>query len=167
MDDQRLRKVFHFTETDLEANRRGQFSENQKKRLLDEASAEQKSARDSATILFVIAAVGLAFGLILASVAPTSLGRGFFVLLLGILWPAAWAGKGIQIIRTARSLQEMRLRQVSGRVQIIKYDDETYVLQVGELEFDLDKYPYGAVNKGDKYTIYYLEPTHEILSVEF
>jgi hypothetical protein len=166
MDERRLRKYFHFTENDLEANRRGQFSENQTKRLMDEARAEQKSARDSAMILFVVAAVGLAFGSILASVAPTSLGRVFFIFLLCILWPAAWAGKGVEILRAARSLQEPRLLQVSGRSHIIKPDGENYILQVGELEFDLDGNPSGAVIEGDEYTIYYLEATQEILAVE-
>ena len=166
MDERRLRKFFHFTENDLDANRRGQFSENQKKRLLNEARAEQKSARESATILFVVAAIGLALGWILTSVAPTSPGRVFFIVLLCILWPAAWAGKGMQIIRAARSLQEPRLRQVSGRVHIIRHEDETYLLKVGELEFDLDGNPAGAILEGDEYTIYYVEATQEILAAE-
>ncbi|HET9909802.1 MAG TPA: hypothetical protein VFQ23_24350 [Anaerolineales bacterium] len=167
MDERRLRKLFQFTEADLEANRRGQFSEKQRKRLLDQARAEQKSAWESATILFVVAAVGLAFGLILASVAPVPFGRILFVALLCILWPSAWAGKGLQIIRSARTLQEPRLRTVSGRADIIKYDSETYVLKVGELEFDLDGNPSGVIIEGDEYTIYYVEATHEILAVEF
>ena len=166
MDEQRLRKLFHFTEADLEANRRGQFSENQKKRLLDQARAEQKSAWESATILFVVAAMGLAFGLILASVAPILLGRVLFVALLCILWPSAWAGKGIQIIRAARTLQEPRLRTVSGRAHMVNHDDETYVLRIAALEFDIDGNPSGVIIEGDEYTIYYVEATHEILSVE-
>ena len=63
MDERRLRQFFHFTEEDLLANRRGQFSEHQKKRLSREAEAEQASARSSAVILFVIAAAALAVGL--------------------------------------------------------------------------------------------------------
>lgn len=62
MDERRLRKLFRFTEKDLDANRRGEFSENRKKRLLTEAKAEQKSAWESAMILFVVAAAGLAVG---------------------------------------------------------------------------------------------------------
>ena len=117
-------------------------------------------------ILFVIAVVGLALGSILTSVAPTTLGVVFFVVLLCILWPAAWAGKGVEILRAARSLQEPRLLQVSGRSHIIKPNGENYILQVGELEFDLDGNPSGAVIEGDEYTIYYLEATQEILAVE-
>ena len=59
MDERRLRKLFHFNENDLAANRRGQFSENQKQRLDAEAKQERKSARESAAILFVIAAAGM------------------------------------------------------------------------------------------------------------
>src|SRR5512139_2398305 len=113
MDEQRLRKFFHFTENDLYANHRGRFSEGQKKWLADEARAEQKSARESATILFVIAAFGLTLGLFLASVVQTLLERTFFFLVLGVLWTGAWAGKGVKIIREARNLQEPYLCTVS------------------------------------------------------
>ena len=167
MDERRLRKFFHFTENDLDANRRGQFSEDQKKRLSQEAKAEQVSARSSATILFVIAAAGLAVGLTIGSIAPTLIGRILVFLLMGILWPAAWAGKAVQIIRAARILQEPRLRQVSGQAHIIRHEDGSYVLQVGDLEFDLDGNPSGAVMEDDEYTLYYLEATEEILSAEF
>ncbi|HEU0294618.1 MAG TPA: hypothetical protein VFR47_17895, partial [Anaerolineales bacterium] len=75
MDERRLRKFFLFTEDDLLANQRGEFSEDQKKRLSQEAKAEQASARSSAAILFVIAATGLAVGLTIGSIAPTLMGR--------------------------------------------------------------------------------------------
>jgi hypothetical protein len=165
MDEQRLRKLFHFTENDLYANSRGQFSDAQKKRLSAEAKAEQKSARESATILFVIAAVGLALGLTLASVAPTLAGRIFLLLLLGVLWTSAWAGRGVKALRAARVLQEPRLCTVSGRAHLIR-QGEDFVLQVGEKMFDLDDNPAGAIFEGDEYTLYYLEATEEILSVE-
>ena len=85
---------------------------------------------------------------------------------MGILWPSVWAGKGIQIIRAARVLQEPRLRAVSGPVHIIRHEPDEYVLQAGGLEFDLDGAPAGAVIEGNEYTIHYLEATQEILSVE-
>jgi hypothetical protein len=167
MDERRLRKFFHFTEEDLLANRRGQFSEHQAKRLSQEAKAEQASARSSAAILFVIAAAGLAIGLIIGSIAPTPIGRIMMLLLMGILWPFAWAAKGVSIIRSAKALQEPHLRQVSGRAHILKHDDESYGLQVGEREFDLEGNPSGVLMEGDEYTVHYLEATDEILSVEY
>ncbi|HSB02361.1 MAG TPA: hypothetical protein VLE49_17045 [Anaerolineales bacterium] len=166
MDERRLRRFFRFTEADLLANRRGQFSEGQEKRLSQEAKAERASARSSATILFVIAAAGLAVGLTIGSIAPTGIGRILVFLLMGILWPSAWAGKAVQIIRSARSLQEPRLCQVSGSAHIVQHADGSYIMQVGDFEFDLDDNPSGVIVEGDEYTIHYLEATEEILSVE-
>jgi hypothetical protein len=165
MDEQRLRKFFHFSENDLYANRRGQFSDSQQRRLFAEAKAEQKSARESATILFVIAAVGLVLGLVLASIAPTLPGQILLLLLLGVLWTGAWAGRGVKIVRNARALQEPRLCTVSGRAHLIRQDEE-FLLQLGDMEFDLDGNPAGVLFEGDEYTLYYLGPTREILSVE-
>lgn len=166
MDERRRRKFFHFTEDDLLANRHGQFSDHQKKRLSQEAKAEQASARSSAAILFVIAVSGLAIGVTIGSIAPTPLGRILIFLLMGIVWPFAWAGKGWQIIRSARALQEPRLCKVSGHARIIRHDDGSYVLGIGEYEFDVEGNPSGVIMEGDAYTLYYLDATEEILSVD-
>lgn len=167
MDERRLRKFFHFTEEDLLANRRGQFSDRQKERLSQAARTEQASARSSAAILFVIAAAGLAIGLVIGSIAPVLIGRILIVFFMGILWPVVWAGRGVQILRSAYALRTPRLCQVSGPVHIIRYEDTDYLLQVGDLEFDLDGNPSGVIWEGEEYTIYYLEATEEILSVEY
>lgn len=170
MDERRLRKLFHFTEDDLPANRRGQFSELQMKRLRQEAKAEQASARSSAGILFVIAAAGLAVGLTIGSIAPTLSGRILVLLLMGFIWPLVWAGRGVRIILSARALQEPHLREVRGRVHIIRHTDpdgsSEYVLQVGDLQFDVDGNPTGALAEGEECVVYYLKQTEEVLSVE-
>lgn len=166
MDERRLRKFFHFTEEDLLANRRGQFSDRQKERLRQAAKTEQASARSSAAILFVIAAAGLAIGLLIGSIAPVLIGRVLVVFVMGILWPTVWAGRGVQILRMAYALQIPRLCQVSGPVHILRYEDTEYLLQVGDMEFDLEADPAGVIGEGDEFTIYYLESTEEILSIE-
>ena len=166
MDERRLRKFFHFTEADLLANRRGEFSDEQKKRLSQHAREEQASARSSAVILFVVAAAGLAVGLTIASIAPTMIGRISIFSLMGVLWPFAWGWKGVTILLEGRKLQAPRLRQVSGPVHILHPGEAEYLLQVGEMQFDLDGNPAGAIMEGDEYTIHYLEATEEILSVE-
>ena len=167
MDERRLRKFFHFDEKDLIANRLGQFSENQKKRLNAEAKKEQKSARESATILFVIAAAGMIVGITVGSIAPTLTGRVVILLLMGVLWPSAWAGKGVQIIRAANVLQEPRLREVSGPIYIRHHGEGEYTVQVEGLEFDVDGNPSSTLMDGDEYRIYYVEATEEILSVDY
>jgi len=167
MDERRLRKFFHFAEDDLLANCRGQFSEHQMKRLREEAKAEQASARSSAAILFVIAAAGLTVGLTIGAIAPALAGRILILLLMGILWPFMWAGKGVRIIRSAHALQEPRLCEVSGQALTIRHPDGSHGLKVGEHMFDLDGNASGVIVEGDKYTLYYLEATEEILSVEY
>ena len=167
MDERRLRKHFRFTEADLLANRRGQFSDGQLQRLGQRAKAEQASARSSAIILFVVAAAGLAVGLTIGSIAPTITGRILMFLFMGVLWPVAWAGKGVRIILEARRLQEPRLRTVRGPVHLIRHTDQDYALQMEGFEFDLDGNPSGAVMEGDEYRLYFLEATEEILSVEY
>ena len=166
MDERRRRKFFHFTEDDLLANCRGQFSEHQKNRLSQEAKAEQVSARSSAAILFVVAAAGLAIGIAIGSIAPTPLGRILIFFLMGIVWPFAWAGKGVQIIRSAHALQKSRLCKVSGHAHIIRHAEGDYGLKIGEQEFDLDGNPSGVIMEGEEYTVYYIDATEEILSVD-
>lgn len=166
MDERRLRKFFRFTEADLSANRRGQFSEEQKNRLKQQAKAERASARSSAVILFLVAAAGLVVGLTIGSIAPPGLGRILVYLTMGVVWTLAWAGKGVSILLAARKLQEPRLRQISGPVHILRHGEAEYVLQVGEHDFDVDGNPSGVLMEGDEYTIHYLEGTEEILSAE-
>ena len=167
MDERRLRKFFHFNETDLAANRRGQFSDEQKKRLDAEARKERKSARESAAILFVVATAGMIIGITIGLIAPTLSGRSLILLLMGVLWPSAWAGKGVQIIRAANALQEPRLREVSGQTRIHHHGEGEYTVQVGGIEFDVDGNPSGTLIDGDEYTIYYVQATEEILSIDY
>ena len=170
MDDQRLKKLFQFTETDLSANRQGRLSAGQLKRLAQQAQAEQKSARESAVILFAVAAVGLALGLLFAFTAPSTGSRLFLVLLLGVLWPLAWGGRAVKILREARSLKENQLQTTRGPVHIVRHGDPSgeveYTLQVGGSEFDVDGNPSGALSEGEECVVYALKATGTILSVE-
>jgi len=166
MDVQRLRRLFHFNEEDLAANRRGRFSEKQLQQLSNEAKKERKSAWSSAAILFLIAAAGMAIGFGIGSIAPTALGRIPMYLIMGAVWPLVWAGKGVQMILAANALQEPHLSFVRGPVQVVHHGDHEYLLQVEGLEFDVDGNPSGVFTDGEEYTIYYVEPTREILSVE-
>lgn len=166
MDERRLRHLFHFNKNDLAANRRGQLSAGQTQRLEAEASKEQRMARQSAAILFLIAATGMAVGITIGSVAPTLTGRILMVSIMAVLWPAAWAGKGINILLAAQSLQEPRLRAVSGPIHLIHQGNGDYTLQVQGLEFDIDRNPVGALLENEECTVYYVEATQEILSVD-
>lgn len=167
MDVLRLRRLFHFSEEDLAANRRGHLSEKQITRLSAHAKQERKSAWGSAAILIVIAIVGMAIGIIIGSISPTQIGQIAMYSCMGALWPLAWAGKAVQIILAANALNTPRLSFVRGPVQVIHHADREYTLQVDGIEFDVDGNPSGAFAEGDEYTIFYVEQTREILSIDF
>lgn len=166
MDETRLRRLFHFNEADLAANRHGYFSEQQIIRLDAEAQRERKSAWGSAAILFLIAAAGMAIGIVIGSISPTTIGRVAMYLIMGTIWPLAWAGKGVQMILAANALSQPRLSFVRGPIQVVHLGDREYSLQIDGIEFDVDGNPTGAFREGEEYTIYYVEQTHEILSIE-
>lgn len=171
MDEHRLQKLFRFTHADLQANRQGRLSPAQQKRLDAEARAEQRSARDSAGILFVIALLGLAFGLILSWFAPTLLSRIFFLGLLCTLWPAAWGWRGWKILSEASALSQARQVQTArGRVHIRREADPDggaeYILQVDGREFDVEQDPTRGLVAGTDYAVYFLAATEQVLSIE-
>lgn len=166
MDERRLRNLFRFNEADLAANRRGHLSEKQITRLEAEAKRERKSAWGSAAILFAIAAAGMAIGIIIGSISPTQIGQIAMYVCMGALWPLAWAGKGVQIILSANALNEPRLGFVRGPVQVVHHGDMDYTLRVDGLEFDVDGNPAGAFRDDEEYTIYFVQPTQEILSID-
>lgn len=166
MDERRLRNLFRFNEADLAANRRGHFSEKQITRLSEEAKRERKSAWGSAAILFFIAAVGMAIGIIIGSISPTQIGQIAMYACMGALWPLAWAGKAIQMILAANALNEPRLGFVRGLIKIIHHGDGEYTLQVDGSEFDVDGNPSGAFDEGREYMIYFVQQTQEILTID-
>jgi hypothetical protein len=167
MDELRLRRLFHFNEADLAANRRGHFSEKQIIRLGAEAKRERKAAWGSAAILFLIAAAGMAIGIVIGSISPTQIGQIAMYLCMGAVWPLAWAGKAVQIILAANRLNQSALSFVRGPVQVVNHGDAEYSLQVDGIEFDVDGNPTGAFREGEEYTIYYVQPSQEILSIDF
>lgn len=166
MDVRRLRRLFHFNEEDLTANRRGRFSEKQIARLEAQARDERKSAWESAAICFGIGVLGMAVGLGIGSIAPTLFSRIAMFMFMGALWPLVWAGKGVQIILAANALRQPHLSFVRGLVQVIHHGEGEYTLQVEGLEFDVDGNPSGAFSEEEEYTIYYVQATREILSID-
>ena len=166
MDELRLRRLFHFNAEDLAANRRGYFSEKQITRLSADAQRERKSAWGSAAILIAIAIAGMAIGIIIGSISPTQIGKIAMYSCMGALWPLAWAGKAVQIILSANALKAPRLSFVRGPVQVLHHGDGEYTLQVDGIDFDVDGNPSGAFADDEEYTLYFVDQTREILSIE-
>lgn len=170
MNDRRLKTYFNFEEADLLANRNGRLSEKQKKRLMADARLEQKSARESAMIVFTVGAAGMATGLLIVVNAPTLAGQIIVGLLLCVVWPGVWGWKAWTVMRSSDPAGEDQIRAARGRVDVVKYEDANgsvdYVLRVDGIEFDLVNKPSGVIADGEECILYFLEKTEEILSVE-
>lgn len=165
MNDRGYKNLFEFNEYDLPANRNGRLSERQTKRVLAEAQAERKSARESAGILFVIAALGFGVGAMIAINAPIVTGKVLIGFMLCLLWPLAWGGRAWMVMRSAPSERQDQVQAERGRVRFIRYEDD-FVLEVEGRQFDLEKNPSNVIADGDELIVYFLERTEEVLSVE-
>ena len=160
-----LKKLFKFDDYDLNANRNGRLSAKQEKRLTEDARAERRSARDSAGILLVFALLGFGMGLLIVVNAPVLAGKVLIGLMLCVLWPLAWGRQAWMIWRSVPSENQGQVRAVSGRARVIR-DGQDFILEVEGRQFDLDKNPGGVIPDGVQITVYFLERTEEILSVD-
>ena len=158
-------EFFKFSIADLSANRNGRLSEKQAKRVLAEARIERKSARESAAILLVVAAMGFGMGALIVVNAPILAGKILIGLMLCVLWPLAWGWKAWQVCGSALPEREEQVRAARGRVRIIR-DEHDIILELAEHQFDLEKDPAGVIDDKDEIIVFFLERTEEILSVD-
>jgi len=165
MNEQRLKKLFHFNENDLFANRNGRLSQNQKLRLTEAAREEKKAARDSAVILIVIAAFGFGMGLLIVVTAPVVEAKILIGLILCVLWPLGWGARAWRAGRTRTPEMANPVRSARGRVHIERAGDD-FILEVEGRQFDVDQDVAQAMEEGEEMYIYFSEETAEILSVE-
>jgi hypothetical protein len=183
MSDKELREYFDFNEGDLAANRSGQHSARQKKRLDENERGASKILIGFGVLLILIAlgvSVGvgssvLADGLTSEDTLGLLLGIGLPVLLLGFF---AWGSFKIAFSKMDNSVQ-----RVEGRVNFVKVEKsvptstsstssyrtvEEYELRVGKVSFDdFDEDLLNIIEEGDTYAFYYTKDAKQILSAEF
>jgi len=167
MNDSKFQKFFGFRYDDLLANEQGKLSNSQSKKLHDRARIEKKSARDSVIILFIISTLGLGIGLLIGSIAPNGLGKIAIYTGLAGLWPLAWAGRAARVLSDVKKIQNPTLRSVHGAAHLVRAGEQDHILEIESIQFDLDGNPAGILMENEKYTVYYIEETDEILSIKF
>jgi hypothetical protein len=174
--------LFHFDESELNANRNGRLSDKQKARL----AAGEKSQKGCSAILgiflFLVASIGIVilyFGW--DSAAPKDrTGLAIF----GFIWPLVWGMIGFFIFRRSFAKMEVKIKKAEGSVKIVKAIRESYnssskttseysvyELRVGKRVFEVKSEVADIVTEGDVYAVYYADINIEdsedpILSVE-
>jgi hypothetical protein len=169
MQDDQIRAYFAFDEADLLANRNGQLSEKQSKRV-------READRFAERFIFILFFVFLISGIFLAVLALSSRSS-----------PGLWIGAIISLLLSAwlfRSLHtevDDTIQKVQGKVNFVKVEKKTGTtttpasqrMKVSGYEMGVGTEVFSNVNPalidfmdGNHYTVYFTKRTRQILSVE-
>lgn len=164
MEDPKLEAYFQFDQSDLQANRDGQFSERQRTRLAENDRRIQRRWGLRSIPFLLIAALGpvLAFG-------PGDFFDWSWKFLWGVVWTGIWGAIGLVMLGSFLSKpKQMVLARASGKVNIAP--DRTYRsalrLHIGRHAFDALDDIADVMMQGDEYIVYYERDWEEIVSAE-
>ena len=160
MQDQKLMNYFNFDESDLEANRNGQLTDKQRKRLGKKASSHNTWL----LVIEFIIAIGFIGGGVVAiaggGITSIVIGIVCFALALLFVW---WGITSLRATLQVRAghLKSVTVKKAEGPVNIVSREvsaeDQTtvYELHIGKKGFDVaDDLP-KIMMQGDVYSIYY------------
>jgi len=187
MEDPKLKAYFQFDESDLQANRNGQFTEKQKARMTKDEKSGGIGYNLGAYLFIFIALIGVCVAL--ASALPLIRSSNFlpmlpFVLGFGCIWPLVWGGFGVRgLFASNSSKSQFSLAKVQGFINFESrqtYDSNNrpdivvYMLHIGGKNFKADKSLTDVFTQNAQYVVYYyvkddltaLINTKNILSAE-
>jgi hypothetical protein len=184
MDDQKLKDIFKFDESDLQANRSGNLSENQKNAIVKRRKEWKRTGLNYSSAVIVIglgiividAVVSYLHGAFPHLDAGAVITGGVFVV-LGALW--------LYLTMTGESgstdLSKDMVKKAEGPANIIKAERTrssggssgtiehyfAYELHIADKEFDVDGSLANVIMQQDEYAVYYDDRNGKILSAEF
>ena len=171
MDDQPLKKVYDFDDTDLNANRSGRLTEKQVLKLKKEKTQSKTWGIVLGLGLFAVASIfPLAFfPLTLDSFLKGRILEAGLSLIGPVIWVVIWGGLGLVLFLGSFSKPQTKiyLKSITGPVNLVGIErrsggehPHTYIeheLHIRGMEFDVEEEIGGALMQGDVYTIYYVE----------
>jgi hypothetical protein len=177
MSDQALKNYFLFDEADLTANRAGQLSESQQKKINQEDKAALKIVRVIAWALMLVA---LIYPLVVVIPRALAALQGHSAIgqvdwLSPLIWVAIWGGLGVYCMYCGYFQPDPKIefKQVSGPAHIVAVEKSSggehshtsieYELHIKKVTFDVDQELASVMKQGDPYTIYYYERKGDIL----
>jgi len=184
MQDQKLMDYFKFDESDLQANRMGQFTEKQKKRLAKEVKWDQAGSMFGGGCLILVSlCVFVVVAAIVSTAWKTDLVFSIFMGIgMGIIFPLSFFIWGLRVLRSAFSKSsniQFQLARTEGPLYVFQQEHHTsdthgnrmgysvYKGQVGSLAFELDSSLREIMKQGDIYAVYSSKGTEsEVMSIE-
>jgi len=184
MDDQKLKEIFRFDESDLQANRSGSLSEKQKNEIVKRKRDWKKTGINYSSVVIVIGLGIIVIDGVVSYARSTfpnlDLGAvitGGVFAILGVLWLyltlTGESGKtdlSKDMVKTAQGpaniIKAERTRSSGGSGGSIEHYF-AYELHIREKEFDVDGSLANVVMQKDEYAVYYDVHNGRILSMEF
>jgi hypothetical protein len=167
---EQIRGYFSFDDADVFANRKGQFSKKQKKKL---GEVDQWTNR-FLLILTLLILLGAIWSILTALRSGDSWSDWILpVILLAI---SGWLFSGTRnkvddkVERTEGVVNFVKVESKTGSITDAEIDRTTvhsYEMRVGGVHFDNANPALIEYMQGDMYTVYYTNSTKQILSVEF
>lgn len=156
--DHRLGERFMFEEADLEANRRGEVSDEQARGFAQTAQVMRRGAARSKVVLVVVFLVVIA--LVVAAISATPGGGLTAGIVAGVI--LAWILAIIAFFmrrgeRLTQAFEEHRLLTAEGPLRIRTTATETWFAHVGEARFAVELYQAQAMEEGATYRVHYLD----------
>jgi hypothetical protein len=164
MNDHALQDFFDFDESDLAANRNGEFSAKQKQKITSEY---QENTNDglrlgvpTAALAFILLLVNIIFFKKLGSDAITT-----------IIFMLICAGLGYYGLRNAYNTRKIDfsrfpVEKVTGPVRIEQANFTNSFIHIGEQQFEIDQQLASSLKDGDSYTFFINSRDGGVLSVE-
>ena len=161
MQDQKLMDYFQFNESDLEANRQGQFTEKQRSGLVEGDKSRRKNRLILGSLFAFTAAIGIIIAIVLNIQNPDP-GSG---IVFGGVWLLIWGGLGALFLTKGFSKHEFKLEKADGHINIVKKESYTahggeysyHELRIGGEAFDVDGDLVDVIMRGDTCAVYYAE----------
>ncbi len=164
MQDQKLMDHFNFTEADLQANRKGQFSDAQKKRITSDQTSSFHSEGWLVGCTFPASVIMLGWMTysIYKDVTTQDTSNLGLVINLGI-WGFIALVVALFALRAMFVRHQFKLGKVQGPINIVRevvhgehgHTSTYHELHVGGEEFDVDEGLGNVMMQGDVYAIYY------------
>ena len=164
MDDQALQDYFGFDENDLAANRNGEYSANQARKIATEYKATSRDGLmlgiPTAALACILLFVNIVFFKKLGSDAIAT-----------VVFMLVCAGLGYYGLRSAYIISKVGfskfvVKKVTGPIRIERGHSGLGFVFIGEEQFDIDEKLAGSMKDGDFYAFYIDSRDNAVLSVE-
>jgi hypothetical protein len=178
MEDQKLKDYFKFDESDLQANRSGQFTAKQMAFLKDDSKYDKLFGMIGGIIMLLIGVGGMVFALT-GFLQSHDTQSKLMAVLLGFTCLVICVLFGLRGFRRASAKFDVKLQKAEGPVNIVKEEQRStradgsasyqtvYEMHVGAGTFQVNSNLASIMMQGDVYALYYTQGSeNEILSAE-